>query len=260
MSADEPEKPGVPLEGSEEELFDELVAGYRVKPQALPESSGAAEAAYTHGPRAPKHLVDTLPPNQDPPVVLNITQPLTVLPRIVEAEPPPTEGPSRSYEDNLTFPIPERRTRQRRGKVVAAAVVLVGLFAFGLVVRWRTIESVTPAAQTPTAGTAAMITAPTVAASVMSAPAIATAPPTSFASPTPATAMAVPSSTTTASAPPPVVRPIVTPPARPTTVVTPPVTAAPPSSPVPAPSPTVPAPAPAPASTAKPKDDVSRTF
>lgn len=266
MSADEPEKPETPLEGAEEEVFDGLVAGYRVQPKAVAESSGAAEAAYTHGPRTPKRAVDTLPPNVDPPIVLNITQPLTVIRRVVEAEPPPTEAPFRSPEDNLTFPLPERRRRQLRGKVVAAAIVFAGLFAFAAIVRWRTLASVPSPADVPSgsaatvAATIPVVPVPTPPSTVATASTAPAAPPSASQSTTStATSVVVaPAPPTTGSSA--VVRPTPGPPLRPTTPATTPVpaTAAPPTISPPAPLPT--APAAAPAGTAKPKDDVSRSF
>jgi hypothetical protein len=198
MSADEPEKPETPLEGAEEEVFDDLVAGYRVQPKAVAESSGASEAAYTHGPRVPNRVVDTLPPNVDPPIVLNITQPLTVVRRVVEAEPPGTEAPFRSPEDNLTFPLPERRRRQLRGKLVLVAIAFAGLFAFAAFVRWRTLESVTTPADVPSGSVA------TVAATIPLVPPVAPSPATAAAPSTaPASASASTPSTATgvASAP-----------------------------------------------------------
>ena len=256
MSADEPDKPEKPLEGSEEVLFDELVAGYRVVPKTQAESAGSAEAAFMHAPRTPKGVVDTLPPNLEPPVVLNITQPLTVVPRIYEAAPDPVRSP----EDNLTFPLPERRVRRLRSKLTVAALVAAGLVGFGFLVRWSTMRSVVTPHDVPSGATAAataralpVSAASTVAATPTPQPAVpsATAVPIPVAS---SQAPPRPTASATTAAP----RPARTAPTA--ELPRPPPAIAPPPPPPIAPAPPPPVPAVAPATTAKPKDDVSRTF
>jgi hypothetical protein len=254
MAAKDPEKPP-----QNDEAFDDLLANYRGapprrQPKIQAHAQGESDAAYAHGPRTPIKVVDTLP--IEPPVVLNITQPLQTVPRPLEPTEPPAPKPASDVD---TFPIPEVRVRRLRARMTIAAVVALGLLAFGIFVRWRTLSQ--SAAVEPAATTSASVTA---AASPPMMP-VDTSPtplPEPTAAEPPATArvpVAPPTmsnSAPAAAAPPKAASspraPTASPPPVPTTTSPVAATATPPAPPT--------APTPPPAKTAKPKDDVSRTF